>query len=387
MVVAGNLMRHLNRADYSATLVSAAEPAFVAHQVGGGGKVIYLRPRFSYVEASKLRRKLLGPKPTLLRRIINRAVFTLVSLLNVSYAVRVLWVMRTSRTSVVHCNSFNREGLIGAWLFGLPCVVHVHGLMGKLSWFYRLLLSRLNLRFVAISEVVASSVKASGLTGAQVDVLYNPVDAQQIGNQPSSRFRKVLRIADDTVLVGIVGRVVQWKGQLEFVKACLRAFEQGCVFDAVVVGDSADFGDEYLSTIRQLISTTPFSHRFHFAGFVQDTDSVYSALDVLVHASIEPEPFGLVISEAMSYGVPVIAAPSGAPLEFVKHGETGLLCNPTNVDELSNSIISLVKDSNLRKRLGAAGRQYVTEHLDSNSYARAFERIYDELIERSSLKK
>jgi glycosyltransferase involved in cell wall biosynthesis len=89
-------------------------------------------------------------------------------------------------------------------------------------------------------------------------------------------------------------------------------------------------------------------------------------LDVFCHTSIAPEPFGLVIIEAMAMGCPVIAARAGGPVEIVEDGISGLLTRPGDAIALAAAIRDLLIDPDRRSRFSVAGRARV-----ENVYSRA----------------
>ena len=119
-------------------------------------------------------------------------------------------------------------------------------------------------------------------------------------------------------------------------------------------------------------------------GYVKDVGSIYSIMDVCVHASIEPEPFGLVIIEAMANAVPVIASDLGAPKEIITDSVNGYLVNPESSEKLAERIISLLSDDELRNRIGSKGREHVRENYQVDKYARSVEKIYSEVLEKSA---
>jgi glycosyltransferase involved in cell wall biosynthesis len=94
-------------------------------------------------------------------------------------------------------------------------------------------------------------------------------------------------------------------------------------------------------------------------GFREDVWSELATLDIVVHASIVPEPGGQVVLEAMAAGVPVVAADAGGPAEVIEDGVTGLLYPPGNVAALAEALQTLAADEALRARLAEAGRQRV----------------------------
>src|SRR5678815_4470578 len=90
--------------------------------------------------------------------------------------------------------------------------------------------------------------------------------------------------------------------------------------------------------LRAWVKQNDLESKVCFAGFRRDIETVYAAIDVMVHTAIEPEPFGRVIVEAMLQGAPVIAASSGGPLEIIDDNVDGLLRDPTNEKELGDAI-------------------------------------------------
>ena len=159
----------------------------------------------------------------------------------------------------------------------------------------------------------------------------------------------------DEVLVGIFGRIVRWKGQLEFVQAVLKAVRVEPAIKAVIVGDESDSSRAYFDEVRNAIETSGLKHHFILAGFQQHVEQYYAAVDIVVHASIEPEPFGRVLVEGMAAGRAVIAADAGGPREVITHGVDGLLVQPGDVGGLANAIVKLAVDPDARSRLGSRG--------------------------------
>jgi glycosyltransferase involved in cell wall biosynthesis len=98
-----------------------------------------------------------------------------------------------------------------------------------------------------------------------------------------------------------------------------------------------------------------------FTGYVADPASAMRALDVVVHASTDPEPFGLVIAEAMATGRAVIVSYAGGAQELVTPGVDALIHQPGDADELGRAIATLAADATLRRRLGAEARRSALE--------------------------
>jgi glycosyltransferase involved in cell wall biosynthesis len=103
-------------------------------------------------------------------------------------------------------------------------------------------------------------------------------------------------------------------------------------------------------------------------------------LDLLVHASVEPEPFGLVLIEAMASSRPVVASRAGGPVEIVAHGTSGLLVTPGDHRELAAAILKLINDPAWARGLGQAGRRRVEKHYALRDQVRRIEALYEEIL-------
>lgn len=156
-------------------------------------------------------------------------------------------------------------------------------------------------------------------------------------------------------IVGIVGRLAPWKGQHVFLEAFAAAFH-GSDARARVIG-SALFGeDDYEASLHRQARELGIADRVEFRGFREDVWSELAELDVLVHCSTTPEPFGQVVLEGMAAGLPVIATGAGGPAELIADGVDGLLVPPGNAAALATALERLRDDAPLRLRLSSAAR-------------------------------
>jgi glycosyltransferase involved in cell wall biosynthesis len=156
----------------------------------------------------------------------------------------------------------------------------------------------------------------------------------------------------------MVGRIAPWKGQDVFVRAFADAFPGGPE-QAVVVGAPLFGSDEeqYLEDLRRLSASLGLDGRLEFAGHREDVAAELERIDVLVHASVLPEPFGQVVAEGLAAGLPVVAAAAGGPAELIEDGVTGLLYPPGDARALAACLRRLAADPGLGVRLGRAGRR------------------------------
>jgi glycosyltransferase involved in cell wall biosynthesis len=155
--------------------------------------------------------------------------------------------------------------------------------------------------------------------------------------------------------VGIVGRLAEWKGQHVTVESFAQAFPDGDA-ELWLIGE-AMFGEvAYADRLRRQVASLGLGDRVELRGFRADVWAELAQLDVLVHASTSPEPFGQVVIEGMAAGLPVIAAAPGGPAEIMIDGVDGLLTPSGSVDALAAALRRLAGDPELRDRLGRSAR-------------------------------
>jgi glycosyltransferase involved in cell wall biosynthesis len=169
---------------------------------------------------------------------------------------------------------------------------------------------------------------------------------------PRDAVRAALGVEPDAVMATMVGNIRQWKGQ-HIVLAAVASLppsvrERLRVF---FVGDVAPDAEAYAATLAATVQQHGLQSVVRFLGARTDVPDLLAASDVAIHASVRPEPFGLVVPEAMALGTPVIAARSGGPLEIVTPS-TGLLFDPDSPAELAEHLAALVEDPDRREALG-----------------------------------
>ena len=267
-------------------------------------------------------------------------------------------VIREEKPHLIHlCNSFrsNLDGIVAACLTRTPCVCHVKG-FDKHGWLERLFARTVDVG-ICMTEAVRKHCDSHGVRAKRMMVSYDGLDGE--GFRPaleSAAVRKKLAIPIEAPLVGIVGNIQGWKGQAVVVEAIREVKAVIPDIRCLIIGGVHRNGTDYAREIHRFVEEQGLEKNVIFTGFRDDVADLVAALDIVIHASVTPEPFGRVILEGMALGKPVIATNIGGVPEFVQHGVTGKLVPPADSKALAEAIMELLGDPVQRQRLGDNGR-------------------------------
>ncbi|HEY2216884.1 MAG TPA: glycosyltransferase [Solirubrobacteraceae bacterium] len=179
-------------------------------------------------------------------------------------------------------------------------------------------------------------------------------------------------LPSDVPIIGIVGRLQAWKGQDRLLRAQALLRERGRQMHLLVVGgDSYGLSPQYAASLPTLVEQLGLSSDVTLAGEVPDATPLIERMDVLVNAS-DPEPFGIVLLEAMAAAVPVLAVASGGPLDIVEPGRTGMLARSGDPVDLADALEPLLDSPELRRELGEAGRERFMRDYTEEAVRRRF---------------
>ncbi len=280
--------------------------------------------------------------------------------------------LRARRIEVVHTNSLkaNFFGGVAGRLAGAKVLWHIRDHIAS-PYLPPAAVRAVRLAAKAIPHrVVAVSASAAATVGRRdVIVVHQGVPHVAAGRPgPQGRLR-----------VGLVGRVAPWKGQDVFLAAAERLASSCPDVDFVVAGAPLFGEDEFERSLHRRAESPALAGRVSFLGFCDDVWDVYRGLDVAVHASTLPEPYGNVILEAMASRTPVVAADAGGAREIVRHGRTGLLVKPGDPEALAAALEGLLRDPDERRRLGDAGRAEARDRFSLGADAAVFTHLYRSL--------
>jgi glycosyltransferase involved in cell wall biosynthesis len=187
-------------------------------------------------------------------------------------------------------------------------------------------------KVVVPSQAAAVAFIAEGGKANLVAVVPNGLDVLPEASSPA-QIRQELKLPEGP-LVGVFSRLAAWKGQHVVLQALAKAPGVSCI----IAGDAL-FGEQaYAAKLRQMVDDLHLGDRVQFLGQRSDVPRLMSAVDAVIHPSIDPEPFGRTLVEAMLAGVPVIATDAGAASDILEAGKAGTLVPPGDADALAEAI-------------------------------------------------
>jgi glycosyltransferase involved in cell wall biosynthesis len=293
------------------------------------------------------------------------------------------------RFDLIYANSQKAfvVGSLAAALARKPLIWHLHDILtaehfgGTQRALVVFLANRFATVVVANSNATAEAFVASGGRRSKLAVVYNGVDPKMFGDRDPAECRGALRrelnISGDAFVVGCFSRLAHWKGQ----HVLLRALAAVKSVHAILVG-SPLFGEEaYAEGLRRTVTELGLQDRVHFLGFRPDIADLLLGVDVAVHCSVSPEPFGRVIIEAMLARKPVIASATGGASEIVTNEVNALVVPSGDASALAQAIERLSEGPpKLSDALTRRGHEDATSRFSLDAFAHGI----DQAIRRAT---
>ena len=305
------------------------------------------------------------------------------------------------------CTSASKAGAVGriaAQQMKVPIVVHTfhgnvfHSYFGKVkSYFYQMIeryLSRMSSSIIAISakqkDELVNRFKIA--PDHKVHIIPLGFDLNKFSEDMESKrikFRKAFQIPDDTIAIGIVGRLVPIKNHAMFIRAIKYVKEHSNVaVQGFVVGDGEErpkmetlsaelglsFGNGKLEGQNDII----------FTSWIKQIDEVNAGVDIIALTSKnEGTPVSLI--EAQASNKPIVSTNVGGIEDIVKINETALLSESMDQDKFNQNLLELVNNEALRSRMAKQGLEFVQHRFHYNRLVEDFDRHYSSLLENHRL--
>lgn len=282
--------------------------------------------------------------------------------------LRRLW--QEWKPDLVHTHLFAGDtyGRLAAWRSGIPVVTTEHNMnldeRGVKAW-VRTILSHLNVKIVAVSRAVKDySVSREHISAKKIIVIHNGVDGKVFSPQPAE--------VHAVPVIGMTSRLHPNKGHHFLLQALGLLKNQ--TFEVLIAGE----GSELLRLEKQA-EMLDIHQKITFLGLVKDIPSVLKKMDIVALPTVQ-EGFSLSVVEAMLMEKPVVAFNTGPMNEVIDDGQTGLLVTLGDIPQLAESLECLLKDPELRQRLGQAARRQALQKFSLDYMVKAYVKLYQEVI-------
>jgi glycosyltransferase involved in cell wall biosynthesis len=226
---------------------------------------------------------------------------------------------------------------------------------------------------VVVSNAIDRKVVEEGRLSAPRSLIYNGVDLDRYDHQqPCCTLREEYGMADDSHIVGVVGRLELEKGHPTLLEAWPLVLAEMPNTYLMIIGEGSR-----LDALHEIARDLGILDRVTFTGRRDDIPAVTASFDVAVLPSYR-EAQGLTILEAMALSRPVVASNVGGIPEMITNEVNGLLVPPHDPPALAAAIVRLLKDHQLADVLGRAGHDMVHDRFCVQLMAKAVQDLYDE---------
>ncbi len=299
-------------------------------------------------------------------------------------------LVRDRRIDIIHTHGVRAN--LAARLAGrresIPVVTTFHSLLqydytssyeaAMARWLTRLTNFCTN-QFIAISGAVREDLLTMGVKSEKISVIYNGLDLSLLKTGPSStEIRQQLGIRPEQRVIATVARLHPVKGHKHLLAAARQVVRQYPEALFLLVGEGPE-----RPAIERAIREMDLAHHVIMTGFYPEVNDLYPVMEIFVLPSLM-EGMGLVLLEAMNFGVPVIATQVGGIPEIIQDGESGLLVSPADSEGLAIAISWLLDSPVIQRQLVTGGRRRSKDFTIDNM-TRQTEAIYEKYHSESRI--
>ena len=289
--------------------------------------------------------------------------------------------IKKQKIDIVNLNNSlntNHDWMAAAKITGVKIISHERGISDNLSSTSKYFGNTIDL-MVCVSNAIKYPLLKQGLNEKNIVVIYDGIDFSKIQVKKNAKYiQAAYNLVNGDPVIGVVGNIKEWKGQETVVRAIGLLKKNLPGIKCLLVGGTVD-GDSYKEKLEQIMEELKINENIVFTGFQHNPPDFVNVMDVVVHSSIKPEPFGMVNLEAMYMKKPVVSTNMGGPMEIFNDGEDGFLIEPGNPELLAKKISVLLNDPELRGRMGQKANEAVISKFNISDTVRAMEQIYQEM--------
>jgi glycosyltransferase involved in cell wall biosynthesis len=289
-------------------------------------------------------------------------------------------LIREHQIELVYSNT--AAVLIGAWVARknkLKHVWHIHEIIEQPKLLHQFLGWQMRKgadKLIVVSDAVAKCWESHLLDKTNLIRIYNGI--QPIIQPVTIDYRKQLNVPDDAIVLGLAGRIHVIKGQPYFLEIAhaLKKQHNFSKLHFFIAGDPYPGHEYLLDQMFALIRAYNLEASVHYLGQVDAMSNFYTAIDLLVVASIQPDSLPTVILEAMQYELPVAATAQGGALEMVQENETGIFI-PLDNAVIAAEKINTILTASVRQQMGAAGKERVATYFSQAAFEKNITAVFE----------
>jgi glycosyltransferase involved in cell wall biosynthesis len=301
--------------------------------------------------------------------------------------VKLYFIFKKERFDIVHSHTAKAGALarIAARLAGVAVIIHTpHGhnfygyfkpFMSKVIIFIERLLTKITDKIMVLTELEKNDyIRFKVAQETKLKLIYTGLELEEFGtplNDPG--LKEGFGIKTDELVIGFVGRLEPIKGLLYLALAAKIVLGKKDNVRFIFVGEGS-LKEELRSVLSRWSGPV---NKVIFTGWREDIAQLMSMFDILVLPSLN-EAVGLVLIEAQSQGVCVVATKVGGIPEIVRDKQTGILVEPEDSQALAEAIIFLLDNQNQRKAYAQAGQRFVKDRFNAQTLAENVLRMYEE---------
>jgi len=290
-------------------------------------------------------------------------------------------IINENNINIVYCNGTIAK-VVGTFIGKFnnkPVIWHVRNI--QQTYVLKTIITKLS-SYESVKKIIC----VSNATSTQfqhvmhkVHVVYNGIDpADYSPAKTKGTLRSEYKISKDTVVIGSTGRLVPRKGYIHIIEAAkyLKENSHNKNFVFVIVGDTPHFFQyNHLDYLKKKVSEYGLDDHFIFTGYKGDIKPYLKNFDIFVIPSNYPDPFPRSVIEAMCFNLPVIGFKIGGIAEAINNKVTGFLSEKDDVANLSENILTLVNNGDMRKEMGTASRERVVKICNAKDISTAIQEI------------
>mgnify|MGYP001179669028 CR=1 FL=1 len=292
-------------------------------------------------------------------------------------------ILKKEDIDLIHLNNSllrPQEWILASYFTKAYIVAHERGINVKYPFHNRLLARKLKAVF-CISNAVKDKLLMNGFPSTQLHLIYNGIDPEQfVITRSKQTVLDEFGLNREDHICGVVGNIKRWKGQEVAIKAMEIVSYEYPEAKCLLIGGCSENDKDYYDHLQKLVVAKGLQKNIIFTGYRRDIPNLMNILDIVVHTSLLPEPFGRILLEGMALSKPVVTPNIGAGPEVVVDHETGIIFKTENAQDLASRLIYLFENQKIAEKMGKAGFQRLLKHFHIRENVKQTQLIYSTIF-------